>query len=540
MRRRPPDSPRRAAVRGAALSLLLAPAAALAAWVDVSEPTGSTALPSRGQSGVVCAPNGDVYVAGGAGRLIIDGRRQFTLLGDVWRWREGGVFEDLTASSAFPMPPTIEAHLAADGEGRIYEFGGVQNAIDGTFSHQLYRYTPASNRWEDITPPHSPAGREDHGFVGDTQRHVLWLFGGVTADATQLNDLWAYDIVRGEWRAVPPSTADIPMPRELYDLAWDGHDALYLFGGYRDGVGYLNDFWRFDIPAARWTDLTAASGAAQIAPRSYNGLAVDGNGIVWMAGGYAAPAVLGGFYRYDPLAGHWDDVSERAAGLLPRVTYEMVYRPQDGALYVFGGTTLDPARPGAYATRADLWRADLHPHLTLAAPSAADTLAVRGDSLLLLTLAAEGESGRPLTYRWRADGRALACRDDTLRWRPRSNGVHRVTGFAVDGVYADSVVWTIDAREVPARSAHTAPHLTASDSGTPGVFRIRARFGATAPFSARVVDAAGRVAWRSALARAASASHSFDIDLRDLPRGLYFLEAQADTVIRRMRLLRLP
>ncbi len=490
-------------------------------------------MPTRGQCGFLCTPGGDLYVAGGAGRLRIGGRRQFTLLGDVWRWRDGGRFEDLTARTGMPMPPTIEAHLAADADGRVYEFGGIQDSLDGTFSQQLYRFTPGDERWETITPTASPDGREDHGFVGDTRRNLLWLFGGVTADARQLNDLWVYDVRRGEWRTVPLSTVDVPHPRELYDLAWDGADALYLFGGYADDLGYLHDFWRFDIPQSRWVDLTAASGAERISPRSYNGLAVDGQGIVWMAGGFDNPAVLGELWRYDPQIGTWREVPVDADGLLPRVTYEMQYRPQDGSLYLFGGLLADVTSPSGYATSAELWRGDLHPRIVAASPVRDDTLRVHGDTTLVFVPRIETESGRPARLAWTIDGLAIGGGLDTLRWRPRWSGLHRIAVQAWDGPLADSAAWWVEARDVPVPPPRLAVRVSAIAGSAPGLYRVDLRRTRRVPVAVRVVDAAGRTVWRGA---AAADARSLDIDLRAFRKSIYFLHAQADTLVRRARL----
>ncbi len=412
---------------------------AMPAWTRVY--AGSDSMPGRGQHGLTVTPNGDLFVFGGSHWVTKMKTHTYELLGDFWHCPFGGRFTDLTVATACPIPPTIEPHLASDAAGRVYEFGGIQVDLSGVFSQQLYRYDPATRTWRDLTPAGSPAGREDHGFVGDWKRDQLWLFGGVDARAVQLGDLWRFDVAGEAWHVVAPRAGEPrPEARELYDIAWDGDDALYLFGGYSDASGYLHDFWRYDIPDNRWTDLTAASGAAAITPRSYNGLALDANGVLWMAGGYDSPYALGGFWRYDTRAGgRWTDLSALApAQFLPRATYELVCNPRDQALYAVGG--LITTSPESQIHLSDMWRFETRPTVVAQMPETGIPL-VRGASQSF-EIAVQSASGHQLRYRWWVDERAFPSRGPSVTIGPFCSGKHTVIADVIDGAMRDTTCWS--------------------------------------------------------------------------------------------------
>ncbi len=486
---------------------------AFAAWEDVSTPTGSRAVPGRGQHGFTVTPDGTLYVFGGAREVRGAKSTRFELLNDFWRQAPGDTFSDITTASACPIPPTIEPHLASDSQGRIYEFGGVQGDVRGWFSNRLYRFDPRTMSWSDLTPADSglaPLGREDHGFVADWKRDRLWVFGGVTQRDSLVNDLWFYDVHAERWTQV--ATTSAPAARELYDLVWDGRDALYLFGGWTAASGYLNDFWRYDIDRAQWVDLTAATHSAAISPRSYAGLTADPNGILWLAGGYASPLARDGFWRFDPRVGVWKPVaSSGAEEFLPRATYELVYRPSDCSLYIFGGLLTPSVLSQQY--RSDVWRYPLRPSVA----DASDGLtAIHAASTIVLSTRAQAASGRALTYRWSVDGRLLAQSTASVEIGPLCPGPHDVHVVVRDGALADTMRWTFDLHGDGAPREHvqrlTADVCTADvtvrwslgGDGRADAFRVLVfdgawRPAADVPATARIAGPDGECAYEAVL-----------------------------------------
>ncbi len=306
-------------------------------WRDVSAETGSAAVPARTQHGLATDPAGNAYLYGGAGadRVFLD---------DLWYLPLGGKWEQVSAGGQ-PPPPLVEPHLAVDARGDVWLFGGL--AATGQVMASFYRFDAGARSWTDLTPSTWDAGiaaRQDHGWELDPVSGDLYLFGGIggTTGTRLLNDFWRYDVDAGRWEELSAgSGSDAISPRELYDVSADGRGGLYLFGGVGPW-GVLNDFWRYDAGDATWRDLTAATGAATVPGRHYYGQACDADGDFYVLGGYA-PAiegaiVLGDFWRYDADARSWSQIAYPGqGGVLPRIPYVLAYQGATDSLLTFGG-----------------------------------------------------------------------------------------------------------------------------------------------------------------------------------------------------------
>jgi Galactose oxidase, central domain/Kelch motif len=152
---------------------------------------------------------------------------------------------------------------AAD-HGRIYIFDGSTFDIPGTqFSPfgDLWAYSVASNRWSRLassTPGPSARSGAVMWVVGDQ----LYVFGGIDASFTTLNDLWTYNLVQARWRAVTPS-GPRPPPRHVAQAGGQPQlGRLTLYGGEQvdpaSGFVTLGDTWQFDLGRRAWRDVTPA------------------------------------------------------------------------------------------------------------------------------------------------------------------------------------------------------------------------------------------------------------------------------------------
>jgi hypothetical protein len=313
-------------------------------WRDASAETGAAAIGGRQQFDLVDAPDGTLYLYGGAA----GGRA----LDDLWALPVGGRWQRIEpAPGGAALPALIEPHLAVDRAGRLYEFGGVR--ADGALTGDLYRFEPGRG-WADLTPTIEgarPPPRQDHGFAYDPAGDDLYVFGGDGGALGPLNDFWRFEIGANRWVDLTERSGALAIqPRELYGLTYDGHGHLYVFGGTIDGGGSygrrLDDFWRYDLASGLWTDLTRASDSGIVPGRHYYGQAADADGNFYVLGGYLTPSndsppslVMDDFWRYDATAASWARIDTSAApGLLPRIPYGMAYRPDANALVVFGGT----------------------------------------------------------------------------------------------------------------------------------------------------------------------------------------------------------
>jgi N-acetylneuraminic acid mutarotase len=85
------------------------------------------------------------------------------------------------------------------------------------------------------------------------------------------NDLWRYDPRTDGWTQLHPDVGgDGPQSGAAYPSAryGSGHAVLgndfYLFGGYDGGASELGDLWRYDIRADRWRELHPSGGAPNL------------------------------------------------------------------------------------------------------------------------------------------------------------------------------------------------------------------------------------------------------------------------------------
>jgi Galactose oxidase, central domain len=183
----------------------------------------------------------------------------------------------------------------------------------------------------------------------------FWLFGGKSAGAQFLNDLWVYNtsafnggnytLTEGQWTQVAGSTTPdqkgtytgaaatlIPGSR-VNPVTWvDGSGNFWLFGGYGfDGsgtIGYLNDLWKY-TPGGNWTWVsggttnaanqlgvygTAGSASASNVPGGRHeavGWADTKNGNLWLFGGEGqdsvgtANGILNDLWEYNIANNQW-------------------------------------------------------------------------------------------------------------------------------------------------------------------------------------------------------------------------------------------
>ena len=176
---------------------------------------------------------------------------------------------------------------------------------------------------------------------------MLWLFGGTGSDlvghAGDLNDLWKFDPIIGQWAwvggsstlngaAVPgtrgvPSTANLPAARSGATTWTDAGGDLWLYGG---GISFsfisFNDLWKFHPATKEWTWVSGST----VTTCSYN-CTTSG---VYGTKGVAAPGNQPGS-RYG--AAGWADTA--------------------GNLWLFGGQGVDSGFASGYLN--DFWKLNI-------------------------------------------------------------------------------------------------------------------------------------------------------------------------------------
>jgi N-acetylneuraminic acid mutarotase len=271
-----------------------------------------------------------------------------------WTWIKGdsiigqfGVDGMQGAANIANKPGALSASSSwTDNNGNFWLFGGFgYTNNDFGFLNDLWKYNPASNQWAWIkgdgtidqagiygmrgiaNTVNKPGARYGSRTWTDGSGN-LWLFGGfgLGGNSTQgmLNDLWKYDRVNNQWTWVNgddvvdqpgvygqkgiAATTNKPGARYV-SVSWkDNNDNLWLFGGNgfdRNTSGSLNDLWKYNLAANKWTWINGDSSVNQNGVYGVQGMAdaankpgaryvsvswTDVTGNLWLFGGYGYAA----------------------------------------------------------------------------------------------------------------------------------------------------------------------------------------------------------------------------------------------------------
>lgn len=223
----------------------------------------------------------------------------------------------------------------------------------------------------------------------------LWMFGGQGYAASGgtgfLNDLWKYDPSINQWTwingdyatGITPSygtrgvATSTNKPGARYSsISWtDASGNMWLFGGYgfaTDGLGYLNDLWKYNPSTNQWTwmkgDTTTNSigayGTQNISSPTnkpgarYGSISwADASGNLWLFGGYgyatAGSNDFNDLWKYNTSTNEWTWIkgssTVNSAGIYGSIKiaadantpgarrYSTGWSDNTGNLWLFGG-----------------------------------------------------------------------------------------------------------------------------------------------------------------------------------------------------------
>ncbi|MCZ6688426.1 MAG: DUF4382 domain-containing protein [Planctomycetota bacterium] len=201
--------------------------------------------------------------------------------------------------------------------------------------------TPASLRWQMLSPAAPPSGRDRHDMVFDSVCDVIVLYGG-NDGTTDLKDTWEYDPNTDVWNLTDANSP--PGPRRLHRMSYDSaRDKTVMFSGSSGGL--KNDTWEYD--AGTWTNVIANAVAGSPPARFAFDMDYDAKrGLVVLFGrnGFADNDI----WEFDGAAATW--TKPVLAGPKPsaRAGVAIVYHSIDERIVLFGGRD-------AAAVRDDLW-----------------------------------------------------------------------------------------------------------------------------------------------------------------------------------------
>jgi N-acetylneuraminic acid mutarotase len=175
-----------------------------------------------------------------------------------------------------------------------------------------------------------PPPRHDHSLATDGTR--LYLFGG--RDTGPMGDFWVYDLPSGRWTEVK---APGPPARFGHNGLFDAPgQRLIVFGG--QAGGFFNDIWAYIATAGRWSEL----GAVEPLPATRYGAAatIDSGERLIVSHGFTDTGRFDDSWRFALTGSAWADVSP-PDGTRPikRCLTRAVWDHTSSRFLMFGGQT---------------------------------------------------------------------------------------------------------------------------------------------------------------------------------------------------------
>jgi len=335
-----------------------------------------------------------------------------TLHADVRTW-DGASWAVRSPSGDAPSPRRKAGAVFDAVRARLVVHGGV--GAGDAILRDTWELGP--DGWEEVTAGRtSPPPRRSAAMAYDPVRQVLVLHGGL-ADSYHL-DTWEYD--GRSWREVtPPAGSPSPGARSGHAMAFHSASGkLLLFGGWRPGIGPLNDLWEWT--GSDWIDRTPATSP----PARYGaGLSEDpARGVLVLLGGYVEVpehAHPTDHWELSAPAGvlTWTQVASGLPAGLPRAEHAQFH---DGTrTLVLGGFQLGAGTLGdVWALENGAWTqhlADPWPGSSAApdsrGPGAFDLARGRG-----YVPGDAGQSWNPYRLEWDGSGYAVIRPTSTERW----------------------------------------------------------------------------------------------------------------------------
>jgi len=193
----------------------------------------------------------------------------------------------------------------------------------------------------------APRPRYGQSAALDTQGRVLISHG--FSDQGRFDDTWAFDLAAARWVNLTPASGPKPLKRCLHELIYEAiADRLLLFGGCSSGFGPCpqGDLWAFDLKTTTWTELIP-SGVAPSA-RSNASLVYEATTqTLYLFGGKTDGGANAETWSYDLDKNQWTQLEGQKAPSA-RSSQATGYDVQVRRALIFGGLT-------AAGSSADLW-----------------------------------------------------------------------------------------------------------------------------------------------------------------------------------------
>ena len=136
-----------------------------------------------------------------------------------------------------------------------------------------------------------PDPRNWFAFGHDPLSNSLIVFSGVTANETEMNDTWIFNIADGTWTEVSPSSAPAGRADSYYGvLRVNGESLFVVTHGFWDSE--LDDVWAFRFSTNEWTEIKPTGRSPGRRYGGHFGAAYGDSNVLWVGGGFTAEAGL--------------------------------------------------------------------------------------------------------------------------------------------------------------------------------------------------------------------------------------------------------
>ena len=227
-------------------------------YVDQGKPSANAFPASRGYHCTVFSPiNQSLIIFGGAanvnGWVPLNDLWAYNMTSLMWTWLggNGSIYQpDKYSSSnnfAYPGGRMYSACTYVASTNSIFIFGG-QDA-NGAVTNQLIEYKLNTRSWSLKQP--MPPGLVWPTLVSYNDEYLVLFGGGSSTLTVNTSYMWFYQIINHVWteKIIPTNLA----PRYIHSGVFDSdRRVMYIFGGYKWGNTLTNELWEFNITGYQW------------------------------------------------------------------------------------------------------------------------------------------------------------------------------------------------------------------------------------------------------------------------------------------------
>lgn len=158
---------------------------------------------------------------------------------DTWRFDlDSNTWTEITPDDANPEQRCLHTASYDTLNRRMIVYGGQTSGARG----DIWAFDIAQNRWTELTPQNSPAGRFFSPSIYDEKNHRFLVFGG-NLGSTNSNDVLSFDLTAQTWQSLSLA-GDLPVTREGATAVYiPSKDRIVIFGGRDSSNDLLNDVW---------------------------------------------------------------------------------------------------------------------------------------------------------------------------------------------------------------------------------------------------------------------------------------------------------